>query len=74
MVLVVETRSQNPRLVLQREKEPWKTKIIDDWEKEGAIAKDLQISDPINANTKIHNGSRPMEPTVNGGAIWITKK
>jgi hypothetical protein len=34
MVLVVKTRSQNPRMVLQRKKEPQKTKIIDDWEKE----------------------------------------
>jgi hypothetical protein len=33
MVLVIETRNQNPRLVLQQEKEPWKTKSADDWEK-----------------------------------------
>jgi hypothetical protein len=30
MVLVVTTRSQNPRLVLPREKEPRKTKIAED--------------------------------------------
>ncbi len=34
MILVVKTRSQNPRLVLQQKKEPWKTKTMDDWEKE----------------------------------------
>jgi hypothetical protein len=34
MVLTSETRSQNPRLMLQQEKEPWKTKITNDWEKE----------------------------------------
>jgi hypothetical protein len=34
MVLVVATRSQNPRLVLPWEKEPQKTKIVEDWEKE----------------------------------------
>jgi hypothetical protein len=34
MVLVVETRSQNPRLVLQRKREPRKTKTTNDWEKE----------------------------------------
>jgi hypothetical protein len=32
MVLVVKIRNQNPRLVLQQEKEPHKTKIVDDWE------------------------------------------
>jgi hypothetical protein len=34
MVLVVKMRSQNPRLVLQREKEPQKTNIKKDREKE----------------------------------------
>jgi hypothetical protein len=33
MVLVIEMRSKNPRLVLQQEKEPQKTKITKDWEK-----------------------------------------
>jgi hypothetical protein len=34
MVLVVEMRSWNPRLLLQHEKEPHNTKIAKDWEKE----------------------------------------
>ncbi len=34
MVLDVTTRSQNPGLVLPKEKEPRKTKIAEDWEKE----------------------------------------
>jgi hypothetical protein len=31
LVLVVETRSQNPRLVLYQKKEPWKTKTKKNW-------------------------------------------
>jgi hypothetical protein len=42
--------------------------------KGGALAKDLQISDPMNVNTRIHNGSRPKELMVNGRAIWTTQK
>jgi hypothetical protein len=34
MVLTIATRNQNPQLVLLQEKEPWKTKIVEDWEKE----------------------------------------
>ncbi len=34
MVLAIETSSQNPIVVTQWEKEPRKTKTIDDWEKE----------------------------------------
>jgi hypothetical protein len=34
MVLTSEIRSQNPRLMLQQVKEPWKTKITNDWKKE----------------------------------------
>ncbi len=39
----------------------------------GVVVKDLLISDPTNANIKIHNGSNPKEPIVNAGAIWITE-
>jgi hypothetical protein len=42
MVLVVETRSQNPRLVLQQGKEPWETKIKNDWEKEEKLQKTFE--------------------------------
>jgi hypothetical protein len=34
MVLTIATKSQNPRLVLPQEKEPRKTKTMEDWEKE----------------------------------------
>jgi hypothetical protein len=34
-----------------------------------AVAQDLLISDPTNANTKIHNGSSPKEPIANVRAI-----
>lgn len=42
MVLVVETRNQNPRLVLQEGKEPWETKIKNDWEKEEKLQKTFE--------------------------------
>jgi hypothetical protein len=34
-----------------------------------AVVKDLQISDPTNANIRIHNGSNPKEPIANARAI-----
>ncbi len=39
MVLVVATKSQNPKLVLLQKKEPWKNKIAKDWEKEEQLQK-----------------------------------
>ncbi len=42
MVLVIKTRSQNPKLVLQHEKEPWETKTMNDWEKEEKLQKTFE--------------------------------
>jgi hypothetical protein len=42
MVLVVETRNQNLRLVLQLEKEPWKTKTMKNWENEEQLQKTFE--------------------------------
>lgn len=42
MVLVVKMKSQNPRLVLQREKEPQKTNIKKDREKEEQLQKNFK--------------------------------
>jgi hypothetical protein len=42
MVLVVATKNHNPRLVLPQEKEPWKTKIVEDWEKEEQLQKTFE--------------------------------
>jgi hypothetical protein len=42
MVLLVATRSQDPRLVLLQEKEPWKTKTSKYWEKEKQLQKTFE--------------------------------
>jgi hypothetical protein len=42
MVIIVGTKSQNPWLVLPSEKEPQKTKIVEDWEKEEQLQKTLE--------------------------------
>jgi hypothetical protein len=37
------------------------------------IAKDLRISHPTNASTKIHNGNSPKELTTDAIVIWTTE-
>jgi hypothetical protein len=38
-----------------------------------AVAEDLQMSHPTNANIEIHNGSNTKEPTIDVVTIWTTK-
>jgi hypothetical protein len=43
MVLTIERKSKNPRLVPQWEKEPLKTETVEDWEKEEHLQKTFEL-------------------------------
>ncbi len=64
MVLVVTTRSHNLGLVLPHEKEPWKSKIVEDWEKEEQLQKTfesiIQQMQALKATLETPLGSQPL--------------
>jgi hypothetical protein len=70
MVLISETRSQNPRLMLQQEKEPWKTNITNDWEKEEKLQKTFEL---VIQQMQTPESIIPKEQTTDVGLIWTTK-
>jgi hypothetical protein len=70
MVLTSEIRSQNPRLMLQQEKEPWKTEITNDWEKEEKLQKTFES---MIQQMQTPKSTIPKEPTTDVGLIWTTK-